>query len=204
MFLLMMAAVTLASCSEEEPETVDEYANWQARNDQAFADTIAKAKANADGLWWTYRSYSLDKQTPTQEGTSISYGDNTSIAVHVEKEGVGTVSPLVTDSVKVSYQGRLIPTAFSSDGSIFDGTFASSGVYDENTALAANFKVGDLVDGFATTLLHMHVGDHWKVFIPYDLGYGSSTSNSAIPAYSMLRFEIVLRGYYHDGKWIGQ
>jgi len=52
-------------------------------------------------------------------------------------------------------------------------------------------------------LMRMHPGDHWMVYIPYQLGYGSSTSSSStIPAYSMLRFEIVLDSYYRPGQVI--
>ena len=40
----MMAVITLSSCSEDD-DTTDEYANWQERNDKAFADTLAYAKA---------------------------------------------------------------------------------------------------------------------------------------------------------------
>ncbi len=50
------------------------------------------------------------------------------------------------------------------------------------------------IDGFTTALLGMHVGDHWQVFIPANLAYGSSV-NSTIPAYSMLRFEMALTAY---------
>jgi FKBP-type peptidyl-prolyl cis-trans isomerase FklB len=64
--------------------------------------------------------------------------------------------------------------------------------------------VKGVVDGFATALMKMtHIGDHWMVYMPYTLGYGSSqSSSSTIPAYSMLKFEIVLKGWYTDGKWI--
>ena len=49
----------------------------------------------------------------------------------------------------------------------------------------------------------MHIGDHWLVYIPYQLAYGSTqSSSSVIPAYSMLRFEIVLDSYYRPGQVI--
>ena len=40
LFLLVMAVFALSSCSEDD-NTVDEYANWQERNEQAFDDTLA-------------------------------------------------------------------------------------------------------------------------------------------------------------------
>ena len=42
-FFLMMAVITLSSCSEDD-DNVSEYANWQERNEQAFADTLAYAR----------------------------------------------------------------------------------------------------------------------------------------------------------------
>ncbi len=53
LFLLMMAVFALSSCSEDD-NTVDEYANWQARNEKAFADTLAYARqqiANGSDEW---------------------------------------------------------------------------------------------------------------------------------------------------------
>ena len=50
-------------------------------------------------------------------------------------------------------------------------------------------------------MLNMHIGDHWLVYIPYQLAY-NTTPNGKIPAYSMLRFEIVLDSYYRPGQVI--
>lgn len=40
---LMMAVFVLSSCSEDNNETI-EFDNWQAKNEQAFADTLAYAR----------------------------------------------------------------------------------------------------------------------------------------------------------------
>ena len=204
LFLLMMSVLALTSCSEDSTDDSDEYANWQARNDQAFADTLALARQQgADQGWDVLLKWSLKDQTANKDVASAlpSYSDDNYVVVKKLANGTGSaVQLLLTDSVEVCYQGRLMPSASYSKGAIFDGTFA--GDYNPNTALTSKFLVGGLIDGFTTALLEMkNVGDHWKVFIPYNLGYGSSTSNSSIPAYSMLRFEIVLKGYWHDGKW---
>ena len=37
----------------------------------------------------------------------------------------------------------------------------------------------------------MHRGDYWRVYIPYQLGYGA-VKNGTIPAYSTLIFELAL------------
>jgi FKBP-type peptidyl-prolyl cis-trans isomerase FklB len=62
------------------------------------------------------------------------------------------------------------------------------------------FKVSGLVNGFATAMLHMHRGETWLVYIPYSLGYGSSVSNSLIPAYSTLIFKVTLHEFAREGK----
>ena len=49
--------------------------------------------------------------------------------------------------------------------------------------------ISGVVDGFSTALLNMRRGDYYRVYIPYQLGYGTSASSS-IPGGSTLIFEI--------------
>ena len=211
LFLLMMAVFMLSSCSEDD-NTVDEYANWQERNEQAFADTLAYAKAQiaaGSTQWKVIRKWSLNNQTSNtitnQDGstttTPLTYKDYDNIVVQVLEEGKGSGCPMYTDSVKVSYRGRLLGTDTYPAGYVFDKTF--EGTYNKATAQLSKFVVSGLVDGFTTALLNMHIGDHWLVYIPYQLGYGTTeSSSSSIPAYSMLRFEIVLDSYYRVGQTV--
>lgn len=201
LFLLMMSVFMLTSCSEDD-STVDEYANWQQRNEKAFADTLAYAKQQGEANGWlVLRKWSLVNQTPIKDAygndLSLTYKDTDYIIAHVLNRGEGTTSPSVFDgdSVKVSYRGRLIGTDTYPEGYVFDQNF--SGSYDKATAQLSKFSCSSVVDGFATALSNMHVGDHWMVYIPYQLGYGTTqSSGSTIPAYSMLRFEIVLDSFW--------
>ena len=196
-----MAVFALSSCSEND-DSYDEYANWQERNEQAFADTLAYAKKMGESQgWYVYRKWSLENQTPNKDVNGVevplSYKGCDHIIVHVLDKGEGTTSPLYTDSAKVSYRGSLLET-IDKDGSVnagyvFDKTF--EGTYNKKTAMLSTVAVNNMVDGFATALMHMHVGDHWMVYIPYQLGYGS-TGKGSIPAYSMLRFELALDSYH--------
>jgi len=205
MFLLMMAVFALASCSEDD-NSYDAYANWQQRNEQAFADTLAYAKKMGESNgWYVFKNWTLENQTPNKDANgnevSLSYNDYDHIIVHVLEKGEGSGCPMYTDSVKVSYRGSLLETT-DKDGNVnagyvFDKTF--EGTYNKATAQLSSFAVGGVVDGFTTALLHMHIGDHWMVYIPYQLGYGTTVQGS-IPAYSMLRFEIVLDSYYRPGQ----
>ena len=211
-FFLMMAVVTLSSCSEDDA-TTDEYANWQERNDKAFADTLAYAKeqiAAGSSEWKVIPNYSLANQTPTNGSQVVlKYKDTDYIVVHVLNKGNGIGSPLYTDSIQVSYRGRLIPTDSYATGYVFDQSF--TGTYDTTTALPIKAKTNKAssqssngwIDGFTTALMAMQPGDHWQVFMPADLAYGSS-GNGSVPAYSMLRFEMVLKSYKRASgkKWI--
>lgn len=203
LFLLMMSTFVLASCSETDEEGDSEYADWQAKNETAFAEILAKAKQEGEANnWYIYRKWSMDNQTANKDNndnpitpTYKELEDN--IVVQVLGQGEGSaVRPLYTDSVMVSYKGMLM------NDYVFDSTF--TGDYDVQKAQTANFLTSGLVDGFTTALMKMrHIGDHWMVTMPYTLGYGSQqSSDSNIPAYSMLKFEIVLKGCYKDGKWI--
>ena len=203
LFLLMMSTFVLTSCSETDEESNSEYADWQAKNETAFAEVLAKAKQEGEANnWYIYRKWSMDNQTANKDNnnnpitpTYKELEDN--IVVQVLGQGEGSaVKPLYTDSVMVSYKGMLM------NDYVFDSTF--TGDYDVQKAQTANFLTSGLVDGFTTALMKMrHIGDHWMVTMPYTLGYGSQqSSDSNIPAYSMLKFEIVLKGCYKDGKWI--
>lgn len=207
-----MTAFVLSSCSEtDETETTSEYANWQARNDEAFAKVMNTAKADATH-WDTYLAHTLIGQigNTTTDGTVYkpTYSINDSIAVEkrdnvleIAGKSPKAITPLISDSVKVAYQGRLMPTPEHPLGYMFDGTFEGTS-YNDATALTSKFKTGDLVVGFSTALMHMtHIGDHYIVYMPYTLGY-KSAAKTGIPAYSMLCFEIVLKGVKRGNNWI--
>ena len=109
--------------------------------------------------------------------------------------GEGAGCPLYTDSVKVNYVGRLMPTQSYEDGLVFDhsGLYAEDDyVFNPQLSQPASFLVSNLIEGYTTALLHMHVGDRWRIFIPQELGY-TSISTKVIPAYSTLVFDLQLR-----------
>ena len=157
--LLLTLSFSLYSCSEESG-TEDEYADWQTRN-----DAIVKVWANDPSLT-RIKSYTED---PTTEGDPTYY-------VYVKKleetENLGAPRPLFTDTVRVAYRGRLIPSAS---------------------------RCGSFIEGFTTALMDMRVGDRWLVYIPYQMAYGSGSSTT-YPAYSNMIFEIALFDCWHPGE----
>lgn len=179
-----------ASCSEDDGD-VNEFDNWQQRNEAFFA-SLADSMMLAPSQWVKYKNYSLDEQTL---GKTTDY-----IYAKVITRGNDTESPMYTDSARVSYQGRLIPSVSYPDGFVFDGTVYKNEPYDDRTNATAKLLISQMSDGFATALLHMHRGDHWRVFIPSDLAYGDNGNGGTIPGHSVLIFEITLHDFAPAGE----
>jgi FKBP-type peptidyl-prolyl cis-trans isomerase FklB len=190
-FIICHLSFGFSACSEED-DTVDEFNNWQQRNDQFFA-TLEDSLTRGSGTWMKMKSFSKDPSLATGSKDDCIYVKV--IETHKSSE---TESPLYNDSVRLSYQGRLIPSSNNPEGKIFDGTVF--GNYDSKTNASSKFKVSGLVKGFSTAVMNMRRGDTWLVYIPYSLGYGSTTSNTSIPAYSTLIFKMTLRDFAYEGK----
>lgn len=175
----------------EESEEVSEYDNWKPRNEH-YLDSIASlARGNADG-WVQIPAYTM--------GDFIGEDGNKSYYIYVKKLelGAGSYRPQDGDSVRVHYQGRLMPTASYPQGMVFDKSYATN-YLNETTDVPTLFAVNtSTVVGFTTALMHMVEGDRWKVVIPQYLGYQDSATGD-IPAYSTLIFDIKLARIYRNG-----
>lgn len=191
----LFAVFGLASCSEED-DTVEEFPNWQARND-AFFNSLTDSVLNLLELnpartdWKRIKSWS---KSDSIEGSNSDY-----IIVKVIEEGdPASATPLYTDTVTVHYLGRLLPSVSYPYGYVFDQSYY--GNYYDDVSKPLQMAIGNsggnmLVDGFATALQHMRRGDHWMVYIPYQLGYGSQ-SQTGVPAYSTLIFDLRLVDFW--------
>ena len=180
LFTIHCSLITV-SCSEDD-SSEDEFANWEERN-SAMTDQWA---ANS-----SLRKIRVFTQDDTSAGKNSDY-----IYVLVLEAGEGTDSPLYTDTVRMAYRGRLIPTKNYANGYVFDETYL--GDFSWHTAGMATMASSTLVTGFTTALMNMHKGDHWLVYIPYQLGYNASSQGS-VTAYSNLVFDIALLDYWHPG-----
>ncbi len=190
--LVCVSLLTLASCSEQD-DTVEEFADWQARNESYFTNLYNQTQqkvASGDKSWKIIRSY-----TKADSSRVTTPESNIIVEVLGESDGASYDSPLFTDSVKVHYSGWLIPSVNYPDGYNFDHSYRDN--YEEGVSTPTEFSLNsNLVLGFSTAVQHMHRGDHWLVYIPYQLGYGT-TSYSSIPAFSTLIFEVYLEDFWN-------
>ena len=163
---------------------------------------IAQAKAQYGDAWtehtpWrVFGNYTL--------GTGGKPTANDSLVVRVVNsqlsaaEALKAPRPLYTDTVRVAYMGRLMPTSANPAGKVFDYSGPSkleSDVFNPSLGTASKFAVSNLVVGFTTALQQMHVGDRWRIFIPAKSGYGNAAQTS-IPAGSMLIFDLQLQQFW--------
>ena len=205
---MMLSTGLFTSCTEND-DTVEEYANWQSKNetywDNLYTTTQQKIKGG-DTSWKIILNYTFQNQKQTT-GSALTYRPENYIIAHVEQAGTGTTSPLYSDSVSMHYMGRLIPSTTYTSGLIFDKSW-STNQFNAATSRPVHSYIGltydaegkptSLVDGFTTALMSMHRGDHWTVYIPYQLGYGEKNSG-VVPAYSTLIFDLRLNDFSHPG-----
>lgn len=179
----------LASCSEDTP-VADPYANWEARN-AAYIDSVANVAANppVGETWHRYVNYKIPNDGM---GTDLTLTNSDYVYVKdlTESDVELGETPFATDTVNVHYRGWFI------NGEVFDQSY--SGDWNVMVHEPRQFVVGEqgIRTGWTTALLHMQEGEHWEVYIPYTMGYGTSDYGD-IPAYSTLVFDIRLEKVIH-------
>ena len=95
----------------------------------------------------------------------------------VIEEGKGT-KPTAEQTVKVHYEGTLI------DGTVFDSSYQRGEPIE--------FPLSGVIKGWTEGLQLMSVGSKYKLYIPYELGYGERGAGQSIPPYSALIFTVEL------------
>ena len=133
----------------------------------------------------------LDKQQMTKSKPNIDACNNF-LADNKKKQGIVTTAsglqyevitqgsgpkPTVKDTVVCNYKGTFL------NGTEFDNS------YKRGTPI--EFSVTRVIRGWTEVLQLMPAGSKYKVYVPYQLGYGNSDYNG-IPGGSLLIFEIEL------------
>ncbi len=113
-------------------------------------------------------------------------------------EGEGE-KPKVGQMVLVNYAGYLM------DGTLFDSNYPKEaeryGVFDPRREQGGGYEPipmeyspeSRLIAGFREGMLHMEVGDKWRLFIPSHLGYGPQ-GTGPIPPNADLVFDLEIVG----------
>lgn len=145
-----------------------------------MACTLGSCLDDTDAETWRDNNLAFMEQVPKREGIQ-SIGDSLNGYTGIYYEVIASGDPhaprpLIGDVVVVDYAGYL-----------YNDTLA----FDSGKDYTVQVGTG-VIDGWSLVLQQMHVGDHWRVYIPYYLAYGVTKYNS-IPAYSALVFTIRLK-----------
>ena len=143
----------------------------------SFDALVAKAKTNASLRKTEARKADLaliEKKWPGLTTTK------TGLMYKVLKQGSGR-SPANGAQVSVHYTGSLL------DGTVFDSSV--------KRGTPAQFKIGQVIQGWNEALLAMKKGEKRLLVIPPELGYGERGYPGAIPGNAFLVFEVELLGF---------
>ena len=180
----------------------------KVNNDQILAGLIsvlknqqlAIGKMEANGLIQAEVEKAQAAETARQEeDLKIQYKDSIAagdayMAENAKREGVVTLPsglqyeilragagaiPTDTDQVKVHYHGTLI------NGTVFDSSV--------DRGEPATFGVTQVIPGWTEALKLMPVGSKWRLYVPYNLAYGSADRGTIKP-FSNLIFDVELLG----------
>jgi FKBP-type peptidyl-prolyl cis-trans isomerase len=113
------------------------------------------------------------KQVTTETGPTGVYYEE------LEK-GTGTEHPIQTATVKIWYTGTY-----------YDGTVFLVGSSQNDVPVELQVSGSTVPRGLSFALQNMVIGDKWKIWMPYTLGFGTYATTS-VKAYSTLVYEVEL------------
>lgn len=166
--LMLLCVLAVSSCKDDDKdEVIDE--TYKLKNEAAFQEKLNDH---------TYTKWN-------------SPANNGFVLAKQLKEGTGK-QVYYNSRISVYYKGSLI------DGTVFDSNLeedtsipfrcAVSSAYANYNSYNPNGYTS-VIAGWTVALQYMKEGDKWEVWIPQELGYGSSGSGTIQP-YTTLIFEI--------------
>lgn len=143
----------------------DFFQKQEERERQRRREAGKSAKAAGE----KYLAENAKKPNVKQTASGLQY--------EVLTEGTGR-KPKATDTVKVHYEG------FLTDGTVFDSSI--------QRGEPISFPLNGVIAGWTEGLQLMAEGAKYRLFIPYNLGYGEHGAGASIPPYSTLIFDVEL------------
>ena len=185
LFFTFHFSLFFSSCSDDDSEDVNEFDNWVEQNDAVLSQWASNSS------YQKFKSYTKDQ---------VAVGKNSDyVYVRVVESGIGTEKPLFSDTIRVAYRLRYIPTKSYPNGYLVSETY--TGDFSWKTISVSNLALNNtLIDGFSTAVMNMHIGDRWIVNIPYQLGYGNPSVRDGIWDGSNLIYDIALVDFWHPGE----
>lgn len=160
---------------------------------QAIDDIFNKRKPQLEANEAQRLLNTFFTQLQEQQGSEAKKEGQAFLEANAKKEGVITTAsglqytvlktgdgkrPQATDRVRCHYEGTLI------DGTVFDSSY--------KRGEPAVFGVNQVIQGWVEALQLMNEGSKWRLFIPYNLGYGAHGAGNSIPPYATLIFDVEL------------
>lgn len=140
---------------------------------ELIMSTITAAREKMDGRMKNEASAFMERNGVRPGITTTASG----LQYEVIRAGTGG-RPALKDTVTVHYKGQL------SDGKVFDSS------YDRGKP--ATFPLDRVIPGWQEGLQLMPSGAHYRIYVPYELGYGERGAGQDIPPFSPLIFDVEL------------
>lgn len=172
---------------------IDDFA--QAIKDVIAGEKLKVSDSDAQTIVQDFFKKQEEKQraAAAEAGKAAREAGEKYLAENAKKEGVVTLpsglqykvltegngkKPKATDKVKCHYEGMLI------DGTLFDSSI--------QRGEPATFPLNGVIAGWTEGLQLMAEGSKYRLFIPYNLGYGERGAGASIPPYAALVFDVEL------------
>ena len=172
LILVMALGSVFTSCFKNDDEKIaDDYAEWREANTAWYKEQAARTEGG--------KNYYTTVVAP--------WDPNAQVLIHWFNDTTKTknnLKPKFSSMVDVKYFLRLY------DGTPIDSSYLSTSPADSLFRCRLNSGV---IEGWAIAIPKMHVGDSCRVIVPYNVGYGT-TSSGEIKPFSTLQFDIKLVG----------
>ncbi len=114
------------------------------------------------------------------------------IAKNKERRGVTVLPSGVQYKIEEMGAGDTA-TIYDTVSCIYKGSFPNGAVFDSSRGEAVELQVRTLIQGLAEALTTLPIGTKCKLYIPWELAYGSKGTHS-VPPYSALVYDLEIVG----------